>query len=70
MSFRGSMHTSLYVFSEGTSSVSRQAQTVSQSELEKMLEDGFESLRLKVTPTGGTLNDEIERAKAILAVSP
>lgn len=63
--FRGAMHTSLFVQSEGklVSSMMRQ---ITQEELETVLFNAFEQLKRKMSPNGNTVQDEIDQATKFL----
>jgi hypothetical protein len=63
--FRGAMHTSLFIQSDGklVSSMMRQ---ISQEELETVLFNAFEQLKRKMSPNGNTVQDEINQATQLL----
>ncbi len=64
--FRGKMHTSLVVQTNNAEDVSQAMQTISQEELEQELFEAFELLRRRMSPDGGTVNEEINLAGELL----
>lgn len=65
-SFRGARHTSLVVQTNGPEDVSIIMQEITQEDLAVELTKAFELLRLKMSPNGKTVEDEINRAAEIL----